>query len=153
MWWLDFAGSAAIWPVIVHDSPLVLLGGKSTSHEQVNTPAHPSEHTLQLWYRRTHTLWPPLHSRPEFSNTSTFLRVASVKQKHKSITHLGWSGREGCCQLRPFFNHGAKTASVSLLHCLSYYAHLLKKKMWSVKQKNSHVLQFSSAHAYVFECV
>lgn len=46
-------------------------------------------------------LWSP-RSLPEFLNTSTFSGIAGVKQKPKSITHLGWSGREGYCRLRPF---------------------------------------------------
>lgn len=75
-------------------------GLKNTSHLPVNAPAHPHTHTHTA---AVYTCSDPHTVYQNFSNTSTFFGIAGVKQKHKSITHLCCSGREGCCRLRPFF--------------------------------------------------
>lgn len=131
-------------------------GGKTNKKTLHTNQAHPSAHTAAV-YKLTHTLRSP-RSLPEFSNTSPFLGIADVKQKHKSITYLGCSGREGSCRLRPIFIHIAKTASVCLpstdekLQCFSSSAYLLR----SVKSKRiasdqcALIMLLSSAHGHVW---
>lgn len=76
------------------------VGGKAPDPSSpIYTYTHPQ--ALTHGYRRTDMPLSP-HTPPAFSNISTFSGNPGMKQKHKSIPHLGRSGRKDCCQLRPF---------------------------------------------------
>jgi len=47
-------------------------------------------------------------------NISALRGFAGAEQKHESITHLSWSGRNGVLPAETIFSHRAKMASVSL---------------------------------------